>query len=188
MINKGRSRDDRGERDDYQTPPEGLTALFYILPNSWTIWEPAAGDGIMANALEQKGYTVIRSDIHKGFDFLKNDPVWDFDVIVTNPPYSKKFEFLKRACVLNKPFALLLPYTTRETVKRQDLFIVYDLKELTPKKRINFIPPIGIKNSSVNFPTEWVTRGLLDRAVDYELRFEREAQQHLLRAEAIESV
>ena len=45
-----------------------------------------------------------------------------FDVIVTNPAFSLKDEFLARCYELKKPFALLLPLTVFNSVKRQRLF------------------------------------------------------------------
>ncbi|MEM3859736.1 MAG: hypothetical protein QW478_10090, partial [Candidatus Micrarchaeaceae archaeon] len=83
----------------------------------------------------------------------------NFDAIVTNPPFSLKQEFLIRCYELQKPFALLLPLTTFETKKRQDLFKKYGVEVIFFPKRINFETPDGSGNGSW-FATAWFTWGL----------------------------
>ena len=106
--------------NDFQTPPEALTPLLHYLKKDFVIWECACGNGNLVKELKKKGFKVISTDIKTGKDFLKYEPK-QYDCIITNPPYSLKYEFLKRAYKLNKPFAFLLPLTTFETSKRQDL-------------------------------------------------------------------
>ena len=68
--------------------------------------------------LSSKGYNVIGSDITRGFDFLKNNMEQHFDMIITNPPYSLKDKFIEKCYEYGKPFALLLPLTALEGIKR----------------------------------------------------------------------
>lgn len=148
-----------GSSDDFQTPPEALYALYPFLKKEWTIWECATGRGNLSKALEQHGYKVIATDILEGHDFLTWRPEKPFDVIITNPPYSLKQEFLIRAYKLQKPFALLLPLTTFETPKRQSLFQKYGVQVIFFPKRINFTTPSG-EGSGAWFMTAWFTWGL----------------------------
>jgi len=111
------------------------------------------------------------SESYSGKDFLKWQPsklkesnlfpnqMTDYDCIITNPPYSLKQQFLKRCYELGKPFALLLPLTTFETGKRQELFKKYGLEVIMFDKRINFETPSG-KGSGSWFATAWFTNGL----------------------------
>ena len=131
----------QGNSNDFQTPPDALTPLLPFLKN-WTIWECAAGKGNLVTALESKGYQVIGTDILTGQDFLTYQPD-NFDCIITNPPFSLKQEFLERCYELQKPFALLLPLTTFESKKRQDLFKKYGIEVIFFPKRINFETPSG---------------------------------------------
>jgi hypothetical protein len=90
----------RKENDLYQTEPWATEALLRILPISeggW-IWEPAAGNHLIADVLREHGAKVATSDIaiydrqHDWmFDFLKGEmyPKTRFDAIITNPPYGK---------------------------------------------------------------------------------------------------
>ena len=155
----------QGGLDDYQTPPSALSILLPHLDRNWTIWEPASGEGYLSEALREKGFHVIGTDIHEGFDFLQFRPE-EFDVIVTNPPYSLKDEFLKRAYELGKPFAFLLPLTTLEGRKRQSLFGSHGISLLVPDRRINFVTPDG-KDSGSWFLTAWFTWQLQNKDIEF---------------------
>ena len=113
----------QGSSDDFQTPKEALLPLIPFLKKEWTIWECAEGKGNLIKGFKEFGFNVVGSDILSGTDFLKfNLTKPKPDCIITNPPFSLKQEFLQRCYELKKPFALLLPLTTFETVKRQNLF------------------------------------------------------------------
>jgi hypothetical protein len=150
-----------GSLDDYQTPGSALVTLLPYLKKQWVIWECADGEGYLSKALRERGFQVIATDIHNGQDFLKFQPE-DFDVIVTNPPYSLKDKFLERAYELGKPFAFLLPLTTLEGRARQLLFSSHGISLLIPDRRTNFITPDG-RDSGSWFLTAWFTWQLLDK-------------------------
>lgn len=149
----------KGNPDDYQTPIEAINPLLSFIPKHWIIWECASGKGNLVKAFQNKKYSVIGTDILQGFDFLTWHPD-EIDCIVTNPPYSLKQQFLTRAYELKKPFALLLPLTTFETKKRQDLFKKYGIEIILFDKRINFETPNKAENSNAWFATAWFTNGL----------------------------
>ena len=73
-------------------------------------------------------------------------------MIITNPPYSKKDKFLKRAYFLEKPFMFLLPITTLEGIARGAMFDKYGIQLIIPNKRFNFKPE---KKSGAWFQTSW---------------------------------
>ena len=148
----------QGSRDDFQTPPEALAPLLPYLKKDWVIWECAEGKGILSSALRDRGFVVKGSDILTGLDFMAWQPE-EWDCIITNPPYSIKQRFLERCYHLHKPFALLLPLTTFETKKRQDLFKHYGVEVILFDKRINFVTPSGSGSGSW-FATAWFTNGL----------------------------
>lgn len=154
----------QGSPDDFQTPKEALLPLIPYLKQDWKIWECAEGKGNLVNGLIEKGFEVVATDIldsDRDHDFL-NFEVGSFDCIITNPPFSLKQQFLERCYELGKPFALLLPLTTFETAKRQNLFKKYGLQVIFFNRRINFETPTGKngKNSSSWFATAWFTWGL----------------------------
>jgi hypothetical protein len=90
----------RVERDLYPTPHWVIAALGeHIDLHALTVWEPACGDGRMAEALRQRCVCVFASDI---VDYGgRQDEVLDFlsaqapklerspDLICTNPPFGQ---------------------------------------------------------------------------------------------------
>ena len=151
----------QGRADDFQTPPEALKPLLPYLNKDWLIWECAYGKGNLVKGLNKAGFIhIIGTDILQtpDYDFLKYKPEF-FDCIITNPPFSLKQEFLARYYQLKKPFALLLPLTTLETRKRQELFEKYGVELILFDKRINFETPDGTGSGSW-FASMWVTNWL----------------------------
>lgn len=67
------------------------------------------------------GYKVVRSHINDGQDFFTYEPD-EYDVIVSNPPFSMKDQVLKRLYELNKPFAILLPLNSLQGQTRYKYF------------------------------------------------------------------
>lgn len=150
-------------KNDYQTPPYAIKPLVPFLRKDWIIWECACGKGNLVKAFRKLGFKVIGTDILDGYNFLTWRPE-HFDVIVTNPPYSLRYEFIKRAYELGKAWAMLMPLTTLEGSKRQKLFKRYGIQLLILNKRINFETPNG-KNSGAWFPVAWFTWKLLPKDI-----------------------
>lgn len=100
---------------------------FLRLPKNTTIWEPAAGEGDMLQAIMACGYgSSFGTDISEGFDFLSHDIfkrlLTGFDWIITNPPFSLAEDFIRRAAEIEKPFAMLLKSQYWHAAKRAQLF------------------------------------------------------------------
>jgi hypothetical protein len=143
-----------GHTDEIYTPEYAINPLLPFLKKDWLVWDCAYGQGDLAKALKNKGFKV-RDDMGYN-DFMFCD--FECDVIVTNPPYSKKDEFLERGFTLKKPFAFLLPLTALEGKKRGELYKKYGIQLIIPNRRINFITPNGGK--SAWFQTAWFCHGL----------------------------
>ena len=147
-----------GHSDEMQTPEVAIKPLLPYIKKRWTIWECAWGGGSLAKHFKKEGFEVIGS---KDIDFLdeKHKPTSNFNCIITNPPYSKKEEFLQRCYELGKPFALLMPLTALEGIKRGALYSKYGIQLIVPNRRINFITPSG-RGSGAWFQTAWFCWGL----------------------------
>ena len=143
--------------DACQTPPEALDPLLPYIDPDWTVWEPAAGEGYLEGALYDSGFSVIPGDLLRGENFFDYEPP-TFDCLITNPPYSIKYDWLKRCYGLGKPFALLLPVETLGAESGAALFREYGLEIIFITPRINFkMPTTGWEGSSAQFPTAWFT-------------------------------
>jgi hypothetical protein len=145
-----------GQNNKVNTPEEAIHLLLPYLKKTDRIWDCAYGSGRLAEHLQKFGFEVVgQQDIN----FLGNPTFWSctWDVIVTNPPYSFKDEFLERAFELKHPFAFLLPLTTLEGIKRGKMFREHHIQMIIPDHRINFEIPSGKKSSW--FATAWFCYG-----------------------------
>src|SRR5688572_15663779 len=95
------------KNNEYYTPEYALEPLLNIIDKNITIWEPACGEGHIVTFFNKFEFKVIGSDIKNCNDFLKYEPKEHYDIIITNPPFSLKTEFIKRCFELNKPFLFL---------------------------------------------------------------------------------
>jgi hypothetical protein len=153
--------------DACQTPGYAIDPLLpFILP-AWKVWEPACGDGILVEALYDAGCSekaVIGTDILTGQNFLEFEPV-GWDCIITNPPYSIKYDWLMRCYELGKPFALLLPVETLGARSAQELMKQYGFEILLLDSRVDFQMPRKGWEGSAQFPVLWMCWHMLPAPV-----------------------
>jgi hypothetical protein len=160
----------RTDKDFWPTPPELQVALVrYVLPllPEGTVWEPAAGDGVLADALTRAGREVIQSDIdpqRRGIlrrDFLKDDPPPEGSILITNPPFNIIDEFCTRALQLLdsghlKAVVLLYRADKASTQDRIEMFN-RAAHELTVTARTKWIPGSGGSEKSPRWWFTWIT-------------------------------
>jgi hypothetical protein len=166
-INRAGSVKESNAFDRCQTPAYALDALIPYLHPDWTVWESAAGDGRLVRALAPHVQQVVGSDILDGRNFFDWQPP-RFDAIVTNPPYSIKFDWLARCYTLGKPFAVLVPVETIGAKAAQRLMERHGAELLLLDKWVNFeMPRKGEQGSSAQFPVLWFCWQLLPAAIVY---------------------
>ena len=167
-----RSAIDRNTTDFYRTPPEVTVALLNFLEErgeirpTWpvTIWEPACGTGEMVEAMREKGYNVVYSDLHPTaysrsripVDFLKDEPprFVEYNWIITNPPFSQAEKFIRRALELGRPCAFLLKSQFWHARSRLELFREHPPTYVLPLTwRPDFL--WGVKSGSPTMEVLW---------------------------------
>ena len=134
------------KNDEYYTPREAIYPLIKYIGNlthkkkNIVIWEPTDfGGSEITKTFKENGFpNVFGTHINEGFNFLTDEPHLDFDIIITNPPFSEKDKFLQRAYELGKPFCFLLPITSLEGKRRGEMFRKYGIECLVLDRRINF--------------------------------------------------
>lgn len=108
--------------DEVYTPFYAVEPLLEFLPDNKKVWCPFDEEwSAFYQLLSEKGYDVTRSSLQEGQDFFSFEPK-NWDILVSNPPFSKKNEVLKRAYQLGKPFALLLPVNSIQGKARYKIF------------------------------------------------------------------
>jgi len=121
----------KNHSDELYTPEIAFDLLKKYIPKDKTIFECAIGSGKLKQQMINNGYNVVSSN-----DFFNEFP--EYDILITNPPYSIKDKFLEEAYKRGKPFAMLLPITALEGIKRQSLYNKYGIEILFPTRRIDF--------------------------------------------------
>jgi len=109
-INMGLLTANRGASgDEIYTPFYAVEPILKYLDKSLIYWLPFDEKwSAFVQLMEENDFTIIFSSIREGYDFFKFEPK-HYDVIISNPPFSKKDLVLKRLQELGKPFAILLP-------------------------------------------------------------------------------
>lgn len=145
-----------GEKNDnYETPPNAFEMLLPYIDTSLVIYDPFYCNGLAKHFLNNIGYKNV---IHNDEDFYTNWNRHEFDVIISNPPYSCKVQVFKKLYEIDKPFAMLVPVSTITTNFLQNIF-KYDLEKIgmiIPPKRIHFIKN-GVQSNRNWFDVVWIT-------------------------------
>ncbi len=128
------------KHDDYMTPKYAWENIKDYIPNDKLIWECFYGDGESGKDLKDLGYDVI----HEPIDFFENNKG---DILISNPPFSKKKEVFTRLKELDKPFIMICPSSMLNTQYIRKLFSDSNdkLQIIIPRRRINFIKKIDGK-------------------------------------------
>ena len=133
--------------DDYKTPKSAWENIQHIIPKDKVIWEAFYGNGQSGQFLKELGFNTI----HQEVDFFESDLG---EIIVSNPPFSKIKEIMKRMKEIDKPFILILPSSKINTSYFRD-WKDRHLQIIIPRKRIHFDKmvngKISTQKSSCNF-------------------------------------
>lgn len=175
MINKGYlTANSSNENDEVLTPREAVEPLLKYIESfckrmeksTCTIWCPFDTEESEYVKIFKTKYNVIYSHINNGQDFLIYAPK-NYDLIISNPPFSKKDQILKRLYELNHPFAILLPLPTLQGQRR--FKYLKDCQALIFNKRINFK---NLKNNEVKkgvpFASIYICKNFLPKDLIFE--------------------
>ena len=118
------------DSDNYMTNKIEWERIKEYIPTDKKIWSPFYGDGKQKEYFKDMGYDII----HEDEDFFNNNKG---DIIIDNPPFSKKKEIFNRLKELEKPFILICPSMMLGYKYFQEIFKDY-IQIIIPSKRINF--------------------------------------------------
>lgn len=106
---------------------------------------------------------VIYSHIDNGENFFFYEPEEEYDIIISNPPFSCKDSVLKRLFELDKPYAMLLPIPTLQGQTRFPY--LQDIQYLGFDKRINYYKDISMTKTQdgVSFGSCYLCKNFLPK-------------------------
>jgi len=118
--------------DDYVTPNTAWDAIIPYIPRDKKIWECFYCNGKSGSYLTSLGLDCY----HEPIDFFTNNIG---DILISNPPFSKKKEVFTRLKELDKPFIMICPSSMINTKYFRELFKETEIQIIIPRKRIQFI-------------------------------------------------
>jgi len=119
------------DSDNYMTNEIEWLRIKDFIPKDKIIYAPFYGDGKQKEYFKNMGIDII----HEDTDFFTN--TFDYDIIIDNPPFSKKKDIFKKLKELEKPFILIIPSVMLCYKYFQEYFSEH-LQIIVPKTRIKF--------------------------------------------------
>lgn len=120
--------------DDYESPKRIWEMIDPFMDKNHTIYEPFYCSGLSGKYLREMGYNVIHNDEC----FYENYDKHEYDIIVSNPPFSSKKKVFNKLKEINKPFIMIVPVSTITKQFFRNNFKDDDITILIPNKRLQF--------------------------------------------------
>ena len=153
-----------GNNDECYTPDYAVKPILEYIPKDVTVWCPFDTEESQFVKQISKTNPVTYSHLDKGQDFFQYQPS-EWDIIISNPPFSNKKKFFKRALAFNKPFALIMTNTWLNDSTPKILFKDKDLQLLMFDKRMEFVNPNGQVNNKITFSSSYYCWNFLPKQI-----------------------
>tara|TARA_R110000751_G_scaffold19055_1_gene57465 strand:+ start:93 stop:620 length:528 start_codon:yes stop_codon:yes gene_type:complete len=139
-MNSGKVLYSKGNNDECYTPAYAVAPILKYIPKDAKVWCPFdQRKSAFVQMIMDAGHIVFWTHIDSGDDFYATDISPNFwDVMVSNPPFTRKRQIFERALSFGKPFALLMSNTWLNDAAPTQLFKDKDLQLLMFDKRIHF--------------------------------------------------
>lgn len=133
------------KRDELYTP-EKLVRIILPYLKIWAeknkadpvIWCPFdTEDSEFVRVLTRENYKVVHSHINTDQNFFDYEPD-QWDIAISNPPFSLKMDIFKRLFNFNKPFVMLCNEMIINYQEVANLFLGYEIQMLCPDKKVSF--------------------------------------------------
>tara|TARA_B100000427_G_scaffold55241_1_gene42856 strand:+ start:401 stop:976 length:576 start_codon:yes stop_codon:yes gene_type:complete len=163
-LDSGKLMYSGGNNDECYTPDYGVKPILKYIPKDATVWCPFdTPQSEFVKQIEQQN-EVTYSHINTGRNFFEYEP-YEWDVIVSNPPFTDKRKFFERALSFDKPFALIMTNTWLNDSAPMRLFKDKDLQLLMFDKRMKFLSPDGRDNNKITFSSSYYCYKMLPKQI-----------------------
>ena len=163
-LDSGKLMYSGGSNDECYTPDYGVKPILKYIPKDAVVWCPFdTAESEFVKQIEQQN-EVIYSHIGTGRNFFDYEP-YEWDVMVSNPPFTNKRKYFERALSFNKPFALIMTNTWLNDSAPKQLFKDRDLQLLMFDKRMKFISPDGRDNDKITFSSSYYCWNMLPKQI-----------------------
>jgi hypothetical protein len=137
--------------DDYSTKIETIEDVVPFIKKTDKIYDPFYCDGYVKEQWKKLGFDIH----HEKVDAFNLNLIPDYDIMISNIPFSCKEKCVKHALSLGKPFMLIMPISaigSRWIVKYWD-----DLQFIVPDGRYSYYKPDYAERKSASwFDSVWV--------------------------------
>ena len=177
-IDSGKVLYSGGNNDECYTPDYAVKPILEYIPKDAIVWCPFDTDeSHFVKQISQTNH-VEYSHIDSGKDFFQYEPD-DWDVMLSNPPFTNKRKYFERALSFNKPFALIMTNTWLNDSAPKQLFKDKDLQLLMFDKRMKFISPDGRDNDKITFSSSYYCCNFLPKEIIMEELYITESEARL---------
>ena len=164
-LDSGKLMYSAGNNDECYTPAYAVKPILKYIPEGSTVWCPFDTDkSEFVKQISQK-HNVIYSHISYKEDFFEWQPMIEWDMIISNPPFTNKRKYFERALSFNKPFALIMTNTWLNDSAPMKLFKDKDLQLLMFDKRMKFNSPDGRPNNKITFSSSYYCYNMLPKQI-----------------------
>ena len=153
-----------GNNDECYTPYYAVIPILKYIPKDAIVWCPFDTEESQFVKQISKTNHVEYSHIDNGQDFFQYEPD-DWDIMLSNPPFTDKRKYFERALSFGKPFALIMTNTWLNDSAPKQLFKDKDLQLLMFDKRMKFISPDGRDNDKITFSSSYYCYNILPKQI-----------------------
>lgn len=159
------------KHDEYYTPIYAIKPIEKYLKRKSIIWCPFdTENSYYVRYFKEQGHKVIYTHIWNGQDFFKI-VIPECDYIISNPPFSLKYEILDRLFKLKIPFAMLVGDMGLFGSKRRfTMFKDNKFEIMYFDKRVSYLNEFGEQVPSINppFSSVYICSGILPKQIMFE--------------------
>lgn len=142
-----------GNNDECHTPRYAVIPILRYIPENSVVWCPFDTQKSEFVKEISKTNKVVFSHIDSGQYFYTYEPE-NWDIIISNPPFTNKRKIFERCLNFNKPFALLMSNTWLNDAAPKQLFMQKELQLLMFDQRIKFNCK-GIVNNKITYSSSY---------------------------------